>query len=343
MSSRRGGRGGRGGRELPREVMVSKKISWLLRHGAEQEGLKLGEGGYVNVADALQTRTLKSLKVTFPELRTIVAENDKQRFALIPISATPTTASDSTTAEPAASIASDATTQDDSDPRNFLIRANQGHSIKVESEGLLTPITKEDMPELVVHGTTTAAWPLIMKTGGLRRMGRNHIHFAQGPPKGFVPIEPLSQPAASNPDGTAEQEGKDGEAAVEADHAAKEAAPVISGMRASSSVLIYIDLPLALDAGLKFWKSENGVVLSEGDERGIVGSQFFKRVEERNGGGKVLMRDGISPEGVEVDTSALDEEISGGRGRGKKIGGGGGRGKGKAKVNDDSKDILVDV
>ena len=53
MSSRRGGRGGRGGRELPREVMVSKKISWLLRHGAEQEGLKLGEGGYVNVADAV--------------------------------------------------------------------------------------------------------------------------------------------------------------------------------------------------------------------------------------------------------------------------------------------------
>lgn len=53
MSSRRGGRGDRGGRELPREVMVSKKISWLLRHGAEQEGLKLGEGGYVNVADAV--------------------------------------------------------------------------------------------------------------------------------------------------------------------------------------------------------------------------------------------------------------------------------------------------
>jgi RNA:NAD 2'-phosphotransferase (TPT1/KptA family) len=53
MSSRRGGRGGRGGRELPREVMVSKKISWLLRHGAEQEGLKLRDGGYVNVADAV--------------------------------------------------------------------------------------------------------------------------------------------------------------------------------------------------------------------------------------------------------------------------------------------------
>jgi 2'-phosphotransferase len=192
------------------------------------------------------------------------------------------------------------------------------------------------MPELVVHGTTTAAWPLIMKTGGLRRMGRNHIHFAQGLPKGFVPIEPLSQPAADASDGAAELEGKGGMAVIEA-------APVISGMRASSSVLIYIDLAAALDAGLKFWKSDNGVVLSEGDERGLVGSQFFKQVEERKGGGRVLMRDGVLPEGVEVDTSALDEEISGGRRRGKKRGGGGGRGRGKAKVKDDSEDIWAGV
>ena len=62
MSSRRG-RGGRDGRELPREVMVSKKISWLLRHGAEQEGLKLRDGGYVNVADAVSIE-LKWLAAT---------------------------------------------------------------------------------------------------------------------------------------------------------------------------------------------------------------------------------------------------------------------------------------
>jgi hypothetical protein len=51
----RGGRGG-GGRNpanQPREVQVSRKVSWLLRHGAGQEGLKLGKGGYVNVQDAV--------------------------------------------------------------------------------------------------------------------------------------------------------------------------------------------------------------------------------------------------------------------------------------------------
>jgi 2'-phosphotransferase len=55
------GRGGRGGgsrnpANVPRDVQVSKKISWLLRHGAQSEGLKLGKGGYVNVQDAVSLR-----------------------------------------------------------------------------------------------------------------------------------------------------------------------------------------------------------------------------------------------------------------------------------------------
>jgi len=38
---------------MSREVLVSKKLSWLLRHGAEREGLTLGPGGYVNLKDAV--------------------------------------------------------------------------------------------------------------------------------------------------------------------------------------------------------------------------------------------------------------------------------------------------
>jgi RNA:NAD 2'-phosphotransferase (TPT1/KptA family) len=67
----RGGRGG-GGRNpanQPREVQVSKKISWLLRHGASSEGLKLGKGGYVNVQDAVSLRhnITFSMRVQFLE------------------------------------------------------------------------------------------------------------------------------------------------------------------------------------------------------------------------------------------------------------------------------------
>ncbi|KAJ7459882.1 KptA family-domain-containing protein [Mycena latifolia] len=57
------------------------------------------------------------------------------------------------------------------------------------------------------------------------------------------------------------------------------AGDVISGVRGSSQVFIFIDVQRALDAGIKFFLSNNGVILTEGDERGILGPQFFSRVE----------------------------------------------------------------
>lgn len=51
-----------------------------------------------------------------------------------------------------------------------------------------------------------------------------------------------------------------------------------AGMRTSSHVLIYIDVQKALDAGIKFWLSDNGVVLTEGDERGYLPKTFFEKV-----------------------------------------------------------------
>lgn len=151
----------------------------------------------------MQTRTLRSLKVTFPEIRTVVAENNKQRFSLIPTTAAPpATSASSPTPQPnlpsddAATVsnaeaAADAQEFDEDDPANYLIRANQGHSIAVDSEGLLEPITADTtkLPEMVVHGTTHAAWPLILRSGGLKRMTRNHVHFASGLPAGFQTVD----------------------------------------------------------------------------------------------------------------------------------------------------------
>ena len=70
-------------------------------------------------------------------------------------------------------------------------------------------------------------------------------------------------------------------------------APVISGMRSTSSILIYINLPSALSAGLRFFCSENGVLLCAGEaDTGVIPLRFFKRVEERKNGLGILMRDG---------------------------------------------------
>ncbi|SMQ46243.1 unnamed protein product [Zymoseptoria tritici ST99CH_1A5] len=265
MSSKRGGRGGGNRGPLPRNVQVSKKISWLLRHGAEKEGLQLGPGGFIGVQDVLSNRNLRSLKVTFDELRAIVQDNEKQRFTMVLKSSI----------DPNGAVLEDEDPTDiptqtplpSEDPKDYLIRANQGHSLKVESEGLLKPITPETAPKNVVHGTTHSAWPLIVASGGLKPMGRNHAHFASGLPAGFKSL-------------------------VEEDSAATDAAPVISGMRKSSTVLMFLDIAKAMEAGVNFWLSDNGVILSEGNENGVIPLEVFRRVEDRMGEG-VLLEDGM--------------------------------------------------
>lgn len=101
-------------------------------------------------------------------------------------------------------------------------------------------------------------------------MGRNHVHFAIGLPKGF---KTLAEPGE--------------------DAGPEHAAPVISGMRNSSTILIYVDLRKAMDAGLEFGLSENGVVLCDGGEKGIIPIDWFERVEERGEKENVLVKDGI--------------------------------------------------
>ena len=56
------------------------------------------------------------------------------------------------------------------------------------------------------------------------------------------------------------------------------------GMRNSSQILIFVNVQKALAAGIKFYLSENGVVLTEGDEKGYLKPEFFERVENAKTG-----------------------------------------------------------
>ena len=72
---------------------------------------------------------------------------------------------------------------------------------------------------------------------------------------------------------------------------------VISGMRASADHLIWVDVKRsAAEGGLKWWKSANGVVLTEGDEKGVVGLKWVTRVELRRTR-EVIYRPGDSAKG----------------------------------------------
>ena len=173
---------------------------------------------------------LKSLKVTLEDVQAIVANNDKQRFSLKAKAET----------NPSSGATTSASTCD------YLIRANQGHSIKVESSSLLEPITLAagNVPPRVLHGTYFAFWPAIIASGGLRPMGRNHVHCSAGEPGG---------------------------------------GGVVSGMRGDAELVVEIDVEASLreGSGVTWWRSDNGVVLTEGGEDGVVGTRFFKRVTGR--------------------------------------------------------------
>ncbi|KAJ8065581.1 hypothetical protein OCU04_006259 [Sclerotinia nivalis] len=273
--SGRGGKGGRGGRGggggQNREVVISKALSKLLRHAAEDEGLKLDEEGYARLDLVMQWPRLKSLKPTFADIRAAVHDNAKQRFSM--------------KANPALPIPPSPSSED---PSDWVIRANQGHSIAIDSAALLVPITIEggNVPETCVHGTYFAFYEEIVRSGGLRKMGRNHVHFGTGVP----------------------EEGG-----------------VISGMRGDAEVLIYVDVKKCLEEepDVKWWISDNGVVLTEGNADGVVGTGFWKRVEGRREGG-VLWEDGVKVK--ELDEGLRNRKApmgKGGRGGGR--GGKGGR------------------
>ena len=111
-------------------------------------------------------------------------------------------------------------------------------------------ITLENMDSLnidigsILHGTYYKSWSLI-KQRGLNKMRRLHIHFAKGLP----------------------QDGN-----------------VVSGMRTTCELVIYLDILAALNAGLKFYLSENGVILTPGDNEGYLDKRFFSSVVERASG-----------------------------------------------------------
>jgi len=192
-------------------VTLSKFLSYLLRHGAEKEGLVIGIDGYAKVADILAMPQARKSRYTLEQVRTVVDNNDKKRFAL------------------------------KQDAGAWLIRANQGHTDQRIVDLELTPITSADqLPAgLAVHGTYYDAWKTI-KTEGLSRMSRNHIHFAVG------------------------------------EVGANE---VISGMRRSTEVMIYLDVAKALAAGIPLFLSANRVVLSPGvGEQGVIKPEYFLAV-----------------------------------------------------------------
>ncbi|CAH2325156.1 tRNA 2 -phosphotransferase 1 [Pelobates cultripes] len=136
-------RGLRGKTQDP-NVRLSKLLSYALRHGADSLGLPMGSDGFVPLSALLVLPQFRSYSQT--DIERVVDSNDKQRFTLRHSEHSGVTE----------------------------IRANQGHTLKVEVE--LTALGDE-LPEQAIHGTYLRHWPSILQCG-LARMKRTHIHLS---------------------------------------------------------------------------------------------------------------------------------------------------------------------
>ena len=123
-----------------RLITVSKFLSKYLRHEPEGLGLSLEPGGWVRIDDLLAGAAGKGFPIAREELLQVVAENDKQRFAL--------------------------------DEAGAKIRANQGHSASVDLR-----LEAVEPPPQLFHGTVARFLDPILAEG-LKKMARHDVHLS---------------------------------------------------------------------------------------------------------------------------------------------------------------------
>jgi len=188
-------------------IKISKMFSYVLRHAAHKLDVRIRKDGFVRLREIMKLRNFKPYNLE--ELMAVVYFDEKERYTMV---------------------------------REFdgelLIRANQGHTMKVvEDDKLLEVVTDVTTVAECVHGTYLVHWPFI-KRQGLSKVARNHIHLANGLP----------------------EDGK------------------IRGMRQSAELFVYVDVPRAMDDGVVFYRSKNEVILTQGLEGWLPPKYFVKAV-----------------------------------------------------------------
>ncbi|CAL1165966.1 unnamed protein product [Cladocopium goreaui] len=121
-------------------VKTSKLLSLVLRHRPEAIGIEVDPHGWASVEEIIAGARRQGTSIDRESIARAVRENDKQRFTL-------------------------------SDDGN-RIRANQGHSIKVDLE--LAPL---EPPPQVFHGTVARFLDSIRQQG-LVPGTRQHVHLS---------------------------------------------------------------------------------------------------------------------------------------------------------------------
>lgn len=116
-------------------------ISLILRHKPEVIGITLDEHGWANVTELITGINNSGKYIDMKMLENIVATNNKKRYSF--------------------------------NEDKTLIRANQGHSVKVDVE-----LQAALPPDILYHGTAEKYINDILKTGIIHK-SRLHVHLSE--------------------------------------------------------------------------------------------------------------------------------------------------------------------
>ncbi|OJH35373.1 RNA 2'-phosphotransferase [Cystobacter ferrugineus] len=129
-------------KDLQALARKSKKLSWLLRHGAREMGLAMDSAGFALIGEVLRMTGLSR-----EELDEVVAENNKSRYEV----------------------------------RGKQVRAVQGHSLEgtpVTLDGLERSWDEVLGDAPLYHGTSVVAARAILSGEGIHSAARTHVHLA---------------------------------------------------------------------------------------------------------------------------------------------------------------------
>ena len=120
---------------------ISKFMSLVLRHKPEEIGLQLDENGWASASELIEKMNQYGIKVSQEIIETVVATNDKKRFAF--------------------------------NEDRTRIRASQGHSVEID-----LALLPAEPPEQLFHGTAEKNISSILQKG-IQKMNRQHVHLSK--------------------------------------------------------------------------------------------------------------------------------------------------------------------
>lgn len=121
-------------------IQRSKFLSLLLRHQPEIIALDLDEQGWAAIEELIKKSVLSGQSFTKAQLRAIVEQDEKQRYAF--------------------------------NPNQSKIRANQGQSLFLKLE------LEQVVPPALLYHVTAQRFLSSMKATGLERQNRHHVHLS---------------------------------------------------------------------------------------------------------------------------------------------------------------------